>query len=203
MKNEIILIGGGGHCKSCIDVIEQEKSFRIAGIIDVREKLNHMLLGYKTIGLDEDLPEIVKQYDNFLITVGQIKTPSIRIRLFNYMKKLHATMPTIISPLAYVSPHARLGEGTIIMHGAVVNAGAFIGANCIINSKALVEHDAHIGDHCHIATGSLINGGVNIDDETFVGSGSVCNEAIKVGKRVIVSSGTKVKEDIPGKKVVR
>ena len=31
---KIILIGAGGHCKSCIDVIEEEKKFEIVGIID-------------------------------------------------------------------------------------------------------------------------------------------------------------------------
>ena len=87
MKNEIILIGGGGHCKSCIDVIEQEGTFRIAGIVDVPEKLNQKVMGYKIIGSDADLPEIAKQFGNFLITVGQIKSPSVRIRLFNYLKK--------------------------------------------------------------------------------------------------------------------
>lgn len=203
MKNEIILIGGGGHCRSCIDVIEQGKEFRIAGIVDVPEKLYQETQGYKVIGSDEDLPAITKQYDNFLVTVGQIKSPSIRIRLFNLLKKLRGNMPIIVSPFAYVSPHARLGEGTIIMHQAMVNAGAIVGANCIINSKALIEHDVQVGDHCHIATGAIINGGVKIGDETFVGSGSVCNEAITVGKRIIVSSGTKIKEDIPAKSVVR
>ena len=34
MKKNIILIGGGGHCKSCIDVIEAEDKFEIAGIVD-------------------------------------------------------------------------------------------------------------------------------------------------------------------------
>ena len=31
---EIILIGGGGHCKSVIDVIELEGQFLIGGIVD-------------------------------------------------------------------------------------------------------------------------------------------------------------------------
>ena len=33
MKN-IVLIGGGGHCKSCIDVIEMEKKYKILGLVD-------------------------------------------------------------------------------------------------------------------------------------------------------------------------
>jgi len=40
MKSELILVGGGGHCKSCIDVIERQGKYRIAGIIRPRFKRN-------------------------------------------------------------------------------------------------------------------------------------------------------------------
>ena len=43
--NNIILIGGGGHCRSAIDVIEQDSQFRIVGIIDKPEKLDTAILG--------------------------------------------------------------------------------------------------------------------------------------------------------------
>ena len=33
---DIVLIGGGGHCKSVIDVIEQEGRFKIIGIVELR-----------------------------------------------------------------------------------------------------------------------------------------------------------------------
>ncbi len=36
-KQNVILIGGGGHCKYSIDVIEQERRFSIVGIIDMPE----------------------------------------------------------------------------------------------------------------------------------------------------------------------
>ena len=55
-----ILIGGGGHCKSCIDVIEQEGKYRIAGIVDLPEKLHQKILGYKIIAIDDDLPRLVE-----------------------------------------------------------------------------------------------------------------------------------------------
>jgi len=37
MKN-IILIGAGGHCKSCIDVIENENKYKIIGVIFKKKK---------------------------------------------------------------------------------------------------------------------------------------------------------------------
>jgi len=178
-KEPIILIGGGGHCKSVIDVIEQQAVYEIAGIVDIPEKLGERVFKYKIIGQDSDLPMLVAKYKNFHITVGQIKTPESRIRLFNALKKLGANMPIIISPLAYVSTHANIEPGTTIMHFAVVNAGAKVGMNCIINTKALIEHDAVIGNHCHISTGAIVNGGVQIGDNVFYGSGAVCKDKSK------------------------
>ena len=43
---KIILIGGGGHCKSCIDVIEQEGKYRIAGIVDMAEACLFLMNNY-------------------------------------------------------------------------------------------------------------------------------------------------------------
>ena len=38
MKKSLILVGGGGHAKSCIDVVESEKKFKILGILDNSKK---------------------------------------------------------------------------------------------------------------------------------------------------------------------
>jgi len=176
MNEKIILIGGGGHCKSCIDVIEQEDRFTIAGIVDVPEKKQHNVLGYSVIGSDADLEELIKTFPNVLITVGQIKSATRRMELFSYLKQIGAHFPMIQSPLAYISSHAQVAEGTIVMHHALINAGARVGRNCIINNKALIEHDAVIEDHCHISTGAVVNGGVIIGRGSFFGSGTVAVE---------------------------
>ena len=196
MQN-LILIGGGGHCKSCIDVIEQAGIFQIAGIVDVSEKLHQKVLGYEIIATDDDLPQIAHEYGNFLITLGQIKSPEKRISIFQGLKESGAKLPVMVSPLAYVSKHAQVEEGTIIMHHALINAGAKIGSNCIINSKALIEHDAIIGDHCHIATGAVINGGVKVGAGTFFGSNAVCKEYIEIGKNTVIGCGAKIIKNVP------
>ena len=196
MKEKIILIGGGGHCKSCVDVIEQEGKYRIADIVDLPEKLHQKVLGYEIIAADDDLPQLVNKYENSLITLGQIKSPEKRIRIFQTLKELGAKLPVIISPLAYVSKHAEIGDGTIIMHYALINAGAKIGSNCIINTKALIEHDAVIGDHCHIATGAIINGGVRVGSGTFFGSNAVCKEYIEIRENTVIGCGAKITKNV-------
>ena len=74
----IILIGGGGHCRSCIDVIEAEGIYEIAGIVNQSEENKEQVLEYDVLGDDGDLPELLKKHPNALITVGQIKSAEDR-----------------------------------------------------------------------------------------------------------------------------
>jgi sugar O-acyltransferase (sialic acid O-acetyltransferase NeuD family) len=189
MKPKLILIGGGGHCAACIDVIEQENKFEIAGIVD-KDTDSGMLLGYPILGGDDDLDALRSSYDYALVTVGQIKNPSTRIRLFVYTKSLRFILSTVISPRAYVSKHALIAEGTIIMHDALVNARAAIGRNCIINTKSLVEHDAVVEDNCHISTGAIINGGAKVRQGTFVGSNAVTKETAETKEYDFIKAGS-------------
>lgn len=196
MKEEIVLIGGGGHCKACVDVIEAENRFKIAGIIDTEEKLHQRILDYEVIACDSDLPKLVKSYKYFLITIGCVKNPYSRVEKFEYLKQLGAECPVIVSPLAYVAKSACIGEGTIVMHKACVNTKASIGRNCIVNTAALVEHDTKINEHCHISTGSIINGECNIGNRVFVGSNSVVVNNININDDAVIGAGSVVIESI-------
>ena len=189
MKPKLILIGAGGHCKSCIDVIEQENKFIIAGIVDINTSISD-LLGYPLLGHDDDLVKLKLSYDYALITIGQIKTPAIRIRLLDYVKSLGFKLPAIISPRAYVSKHAKIGGGTIVMHDALINAGAIVGDNCIINTKSLIEHDAVIENNCHISTAAIINGGAIVKQGSFVGSNAVTKESVKTHEKDFIKAGS-------------
>jgi sugar O-acyltransferase (sialic acid O-acetyltransferase NeuD family) len=180
MKEKIVLIGGGGNCRSVIDVIEQENKYKIIGIIDTKENMGKNVLSYKVIGCDDDLETIFHSCKNACITVGHIKSNELRIKLFNLAKEIGFKLPIVISPLAYVSKYAKVDEGTVVMHQALINANVKIGKNCIINSKALIEHDATIEEHCHISTGAIINGGVKVKANSFIGSNSVVKEYISI-----------------------
>ena len=190
---DLVLIGGGGHCKSVIDVVEQEGRFNIIGIIDTPEKFGEKILDYNIIGNDSELHVISKTCKNALISIGQLNTPQLRIKLFENLLKIGFSLPTIISPRAYISKHAIIGMGTIVMHDAVINSDSEIGDNCIINTKSLVEHGSKIESHCHISTGALINGEVTIGKGSFIGSGSVTKHGIKIDKNFFAKSGSVIK----------
>lgn len=195
-KNEIILVGGGGHCKSCIDVIESQNKFTITGIIDLPQLLGSEALGYKVIGNDHDLPKFIKQGYQFLITMGHMGNAERRNNLYEFIKSHGGSFPTVISPSAHVSRHAQIKPGTIVMHNAIINAESSIGENCIINNQALIEHNSIIGDHCHISTGAIINGNVDIKSNAFIGSGALIKNGISIVSQSIIGMGAVVVQNI-------
>ena len=204
MRENLILIGGGGHCRACIDVIEQSGNYRITGILDETvPRQGGQVFGYDVIGDDSLIGQLAAASNCFLITVGQIKSSDARHRLYQRVKDNGGSFARIISPMAYVSGHAFIGTGTIVMHGAIVNAGARVGNNCIINTNSLVEHDVNIGSHSHVSTGAVINGGTDIGTHTFIGSRAVIREGIKVGRQVVIGSGVSVFKDIPDRTLLK
>ncbi len=193
---DLILMGGGGHCRSAIDVIEAEGSHRIMGVLEDPAFEGSDVMGYPILGTDDALADLVGHGVGVLVTIGQIKTSKIRERAFAAAKKVGACLPVIVSPHAYCSSHADIGSGTMVMHGAVVNAACLVGENCIVNSMALLEHDVSIGDHTHIATGARVNGGVKIGPRCFIGSGAVLHNDIEIGEGAIIPAGTVVRSSV-------
>lgn len=193
---KLILIGGGGHCKSCIDVIESTQAYEILGVLEKNCVENLKILSYPILGDDSLIETYAKQDIEFLITVGQIKSPTVRIKLFENIKNAGGKLATIIASTAYVSKYAEIQEGTIIMHGAFLNAGVKVGQNCIINTKAIIEHDAQVGNNCHISTNAILNGDVFVSDNCFIGSSTVMYQGIKIAENTLIGANSTVGKSI-------
>lgn len=197
MKKPLILIGGGGHCKSVLDAAESA-GYNILGVLDMPEEVGKEILSTKVIGTDDDIPAYIDKAE-FVITVGFIKNPTVRIKLYNRVKETGGKLATIIASTAYVSKYATIGEGTVVLHQAFVNAGAKVGCNVILNTATNIEHDAVIGDHCHISTGTMVNGECKVGERCFIGSQSVLANCISVGDDIIVGAGSLVRKSISEK----
>ncbi len=196
MKEKIVIVGSGGHAKSCIEAIESQNKYKIIGLIDVPEKVGHDVLGYEVIGDDNDLGFLIKECPNAVIGIGQIKSNELRVKIYNRLKEMGYILPIIKASSAHVSKSAVIGESTVILHGAIINAASKIGVNTILNSKCLIEHDVTIGNHCHISTSSTINGEVRIGNNCFIGSGSTIAQGIYIKDNVIIGMGTRVFKNI-------
>lgn len=202
-KNEIILIGAGGHARSCIDVIEQDGRYKVAGLVGKLSEVGGDCNGYRVLAADGELQSLSRVYKYALVAVGQTSSATLRIQLFLLAQSFGFKLPAIIAPTAYVSQRAFIGDGSIVMHGATVNASAEVGSNCIINSHALIEHDAVVADHCHISTGAIVNGSAQVGVGSFLGSGAILRDGRIVGKNCVIGMGQKVLHNQEDNTIIR
>lgn len=199
---KIILVGAGGHCKSCVDIIEKVKNLKIECILDKKNISKLFLEKYKI--LNEEILE-KKKINNkyFFITIGQIKTSELRKKIFTkYIKKKYKFI-SIISSDSIVSKHSEIGIGSIVMNYCYIGPDVKIGNNCIINNFSSIEHDSVIEDHCHISTGARINGNCFVSSGTFIGSGTVLNNNISIGKNCVIGSGLTIKKNIKDNSIIK
>ncbi len=203
LKPDIVLVGGGGHCKVVISIIKKLDRFNITGISDLEENLGKEVLGIKTKYTDDQMAELHEKGTKYaLVTLGSIGNPDSRIRLFEMLKQIGFEIPVIISQDAIVDESVETEEGTVIMPGAIINPGTKIGKNCIINTGVIIDHDCMIGDHVHIAPGVTLSGSVKIGSSSHIGTGASVIHAIEIGSRVIVGAGSVVVNTIQDNKKV-
>ena len=193
MKN-LILVGGGGHCKSVIDVAESA-GYTILGVLDLPSEVGKKVLDYEVIGVDDDIPHYVDKAE-FIITVGQIKDALLREKLHNKIVSVGGRLATIVASTAYVSKYAVLGRGTVVMHKAFVNAEVVIKESCIINTFANIEHSAEIGSFTHISTGAMVNGDCKVGSHVFLGSQSVMLNGTSISDNNVIAAGSFVRKSI-------
>lgn len=197
-KINLVLLGGGGHCHSVIESIEGTKKYAIQGILETPGHGSELISGYPVIGGDELIPALIEKGMSFLVTVGHIRNPAPRKKLFEKLAAYNALLVSIIDKAAVVSERCSIGEGSVVLRNAFINSGVTIGQNCIINTGAIVEHDSKIGNHVHISTGAIVNGDCIVGDHCFIGSGailsnniSICNDALIGAGAVVLRSVTK------------
>lgn len=193
IEKDIILVGGGGHCRSVIEAVESAGR-KIRGILDLPQYYGTEVSGYKVIGNDDDIPKYTNDCE-FIVTLGAIENSGPRQKLHNLIKLAGGKLATVVASTAFLSPRAKVGKGTVLLHQSVVNSNAKVGESVIINTGAIVEHDAEVGDLTHVSTGAKVNGACKVGARCFIGSGAVMVQGVKTGDDVFVGAGSLLAKD--------
>jgi sugar O-acyltransferase (sialic acid O-acetyltransferase NeuD family) len=202
MNKKIILIGAGGHAKSCINLIKSSTKYNIIGLIE--ENTSKNILECEILGGKENLSYLKKRGIKYCgIAVGQIQSPKLRIRYYNFAKKIGFHIPKIISISSECSEYSKINEGTYVFDNTYIGPDASIGRNCIINTGSIIEHDSKVGDNCHISTGAILNGSVIIKKNTFIGSRVCIKQGVVIGENCVIGMGLVVKKDVPNNKILK
>lgn len=197
MEN-IIIIGSSGHAKVIIDIVEKENKYTIVGLLDKFRRVGEEVLGYKIIGKEEDIPDLVVKHD---LTGGIIAVGDNWIRKKNY-KEIKSIAPNFtfvktIHPNAQIARDVQIGNGTVIMAGAIVNTNSIIKNHCILNTNSSLDHDCFMDDFSSLAPNTAIGGNVKIGQFSAVSLGANVIHGITIKEHTVIGAGSVVLEDVP------
>ncbi|MBQ3718551.1 MAG: acetyltransferase [Methanomicrobium sp.] len=194
---KLVLVGGGGHCRSVLSSIDRSKYADIV-IVDSKENLGKDVDGVPIAGTDDDLAKLHDEgYCEAFITVGSVSSNPKRRRIYESLEKIGFSFPSFIDPSAAVADSAVIEEGVFVGKNAVINAGSRIGKFSIINTGAIADHDCNIGSFVHLSPGVVLSGTVTVGDNTHVGTGTCVKQCAKIGENTTVGMGSVVITDIP------
>ncbi len=193
---KIMLIAGAkGFAKQLLDVIYQLGLENETRLFDDLDQDIQPLYQFHVI---KSLPEARQFFEHtgpaFALGIGK---PSVRKLLTEKLTSAGGVLTSVVSPLARIAPHAKVGDGCTIMTGAVVENDAVLGKGVLVNLNAMICHDTQVGDFCEISPGAILTGGTSIGNHSFIGTGAIINPGVKIGQNVIIGSGSVVLRDIP------
>lgn len=204
-KPYLLIYGAGGHAKSLMELVLQNDTYTIAGIVDDDIRLKgKLVLGIPVLGTRVLLPSLIARGVLMAANgVGGIIDIALRVGIFQLLKSSGFSFPSQIHPRACVEPSASVGEGVQVFANAYIGAEAVLRERCMINTNAVVSHDCEIGEYTHIAPGALLAGHVQVGERTLVGMGVTTTIGIKIGSGVRIGNGAIVLADVPDKMVIQ
>lgn len=176
------------------EAAEAGREWRKIAFLDSRFPELRFVLGWPVIGSDHDAGRLLPEYPALFVAFGDNRN---RVDCLQTFLALGFRIPAIVHPRAWVSPSAKVGQGTLVVGGAVVNACASLGRGCIVNTGATVDHDCRLGEGVHISPGAHVGGGASIGERSWIGIGAAIRHGIRIGADVTVGAGAAVVEDLP------
>jgi sugar O-acyltransferase (sialic acid O-acetyltransferase NeuD family) len=197
MEN-IVLFGGGNQAHYTIDIIEKEGKYNIVGIIDSVHEIGSERFGYKILGRQDNLKEIISEYNihGGVISIGdnwsRYHVSQQIIQNIPDFKFVNAIHPSVI-----IGNTTELGYGIVAMAGCIFNPKAKIGNFTFFATGAQVEHDNTIHDFASISAGSLTGGYVTLGKFSAITLGVTVLDRIKIGENTVVGAGSLVTKSLP------
>lgn len=199
-KEQLVLIGAGGHCKVIIESINTEK-YCIKGILDNFVPAGSYVCGIPVLGTDEEAPGIYASGTSLAVIalVGNLK---IRKKIINHYQKIGYQFPNVIHKSCRISPSAQIGAGLTILANACINAEARLDDFVTVNTGAVIEHETTVGCNSHIAPRAVLLGASQIGKNTMVGSGAIVLQQVHIGDDCVIGAGSIVLKDVNNRKTV-
>lgn len=193
MTMQLAILGASGHGKVIADSALAAGWRQVVFFDDAWPGVSG-IGPWKVAGATGQLLSRLNEFDGVIVGIGNC---GIRAEKHRLLAAAGARCATIIHPRAWVSPHAVVGVGSVIMAGAVVNIDARIGEAGIVNTGATVDHDCVLEEAVHISPGAHLSGHVRVGAASWIGVGAAVRQGLVIGTGTVVGAGAVVVKPVP------
>lgn len=198
-REQVILLGGGGHSSTVLSVIEAINSYgprwTPIGILDDAhsDMARFKGRGVKRLGPISELAGFDPAIRYIVATGWPVTRREIVDRLAN--------LPHQAAHL--VHPDSTRGTGVAIGVGSVIDAGVRLGPLVTIKDhvyvarQAGVGHDTVVGEFASLMPASSVSGDSRVGPGAMIGAGAIVLEGISIGENAVVGAGAVVTKDVP------
>ena len=143
----LVILGAGGYGRTVADVAAQTGRYAEICFLDYHGDAPDV------IGACCNFSQMIDDETIFYLAFGNTE---VRMGWLHRLMEAGCNVPAIIHPTAYVSPTARVMQGTVILPHAIVNTGCEIKAGCIVNCGAIIDHGCVLEEGVHVCLGAIV-----------------------------------------------
>lgn len=194
----IVLIGGGTQLSYSVDILEKQNLHKIIGIVDSNRTIGESIYGYKIIGRQEEIIQLMDKHviEGCVITIGDNWS---RKKVYDQINQIAPNLkwPNAIHPSVIISNRVEFGKGILVMAGVIINSNAYLGDFTNFFTNCNVEHDCYIDDFASISAGVVLGGKVKIGKFSAIALNATVFDRITVGDNTVIGGASLVTKDIP------
>lgn len=198
MSENLIIVGMGGLGREVLqyaqDVAAGSNALTVKGFLDDDpDGLSYQGYALSVPFLGDTNSYKIQENDRFLLAVAE---PNIRKTLVERLELRGAEFATLVHPLAYVAPSAKIAKGCIVSPFATVATFSVLAEHVVLGFYAHVGHDAVVGKYGILSPYAAVNGSSVLEERVFLGTHAVVTPERTLGQNVQVSAGSVVYSNV-------
>ena len=201
----VLIFGTAGAAKDIYYWIKASNEYgtgdilKVVGFIenDPAMKGQTIFAGQTVIGTDEEVADIIKDYDEIGMVVP-FGSPYVRQRIVEELKGFdNAVFPNIIHPtVIYDKDAGTMGEGNHIGPGVVIESEYTFGDFNYVSGAVELGHDMKMGDYNSINPSAATAGNVVFGNRSMLGLNACVIQELHVGDDIVIGAGAVVTQNL-------
>lgn len=197
-SKRVVIFGTGDLAQIIADYFERDTEYTVAGYTVDAEYACDDVVSFDKV--EEYFPP---ETHDIYIAIVYADMNRLRQKKMKEAKAKGYNIASYISPHAFVSPTAKLGEGVTIFENNVVQPFVELGHGCILWSGNHVGHHSKIGVFVFVSSHVVISGHCEIGANCFLGVNTTIANGIVVGKESWIMHGAIIGADIRANSFVK